>query len=146
VALSEQEGATVAFIVGGLWSTADTPPISNNPADVQNKRVLRTGLKGAAEAHTVEFDDLEKTITITSSTKQAIVITPDKIQISNDRGDMSVTLDNQSNTVTVKGPNITIDAETNLTLQAQNIQLDGTAITIGASSACKVSGNPISLN
>jgi hypothetical protein len=31
-------------------------------------------------------------------------------------------------------------------LQAQNIQLDGTAITIGASSACKVSGNPISLN
>ena len=34
-----------AFILGGLWSTSDTPPVSST-ADAIGKRVIKTGLKG----------------------------------------------------------------------------------------------------
>ncbi len=44
-----------AYILGGLWSTHDHPPLTA-PTDFLIKRVLKTGMTGGL-GHEMEFDD-----------------------------------------------------------------------------------------
>jgi uncharacterized protein involved in type VI secretion and phage assembly len=75
--------ASDAFIIGGLWSTQDSPPVSD-PIQATTKRVIKTGVTSGV-GHEVEFDDLSQSITITTSTKQQITLDPQKIEISDRR-------------------------------------------------------------
>ena len=75
VALSQNDTAD-AFILGGLWSTADQPPVVDS-AEATAKRVIKTGLKGGV-GHEIEMDDALQSISIVSTTKQKITIDPDE--------------------------------------------------------------------
>ena len=105
-----------AYIIGGLWSTKDRPPVSLPPEFV-SKRVIKTGMAGGL-GHEIEFDDLMQSITITSSTKQKITIDPLKIEMSNMAGTVKVTLDNTKQAISVQ-------AVTSIDLTAAQINLNG---------------------
>ena len=116
-----------AFILNGVWNTRDTPPIENGLVDVPTKRVIKTGLK-AGFGHKVEFDDgIGQSITITTSTKQKVVLDKEKIELSTTGGTVTVTLDLKTQKVSISAPQIVIgdDKTLSLTLKAKNIEIGG---------------------
>jgi uncharacterized protein involved in type VI secretion and phage assembly len=145
VAVSEG-GTGNAYVLGGLWSSQDNPPVSG-VVDAQTKRVLKTGLKGGL-GHEVEFDDAQQSIKITSSTKQKITIEPTKIELTNTAGTLTITLDNTSQQIDIKGVNINIEAAAMLTLKGRRVTLksEPLPLSISSTSSCSISGTPINLN
>lgn len=114
-----------AYILNGMWNTRDKPPVENGLVDVPTKRVLKTGLT-AALGHKVEFDDgVGQSITITTATKQQLVLDKDKIEISTTGGSVKVTLDLKSQKVSIDAAQIIIGGEKTVTLQlsAKNIEI-----------------------
>jgi uncharacterized protein involved in type VI secretion and phage assembly len=135
-----------AFVLGGLWSTSDAPPVST-PVEAPVKRVIKTGVK-AGVGHSVEFDDLKQSITIVSTTKQQVTIDPKKIELTNTAGTLVITMDNASQTITIKGVNITLEAAAKLDLKGRvvNLTSDPGPLKISGSSLTSISGTPIKLN
>ena len=135
-----------AFVIGGLWSSSDSPPVSN-PIQAPAKRVLKTGMTGGL-AHEVEFDDALQSITITSSTKQKITIDPAMIELKNSTGTLSITLDNKTQKVTVKGVNVEISADAVLTLKGRKVDLKSEPgpLAIRSTSDCTISGLMVRIN
>ncbi|MDZ7268438.1 MAG: phage baseplate assembly protein V [candidate division KSB1 bacterium] len=126
-----------AQIVGGSWSTRDSPPVAS-PTDLLVKRKIKTGLAGGL-GHEVEFDDALQTITITSSTKQKIAIAPEKIEISTLGGAAKVTL-NTAGT-------ITIEAALSLELKAKGmIKLEAAKVDINGKVATSIQGKIVKIN
>jgi len=139
-------GSGSAYVLGGLWSSKDSPPVSDF-VDAQTKRVLKTGLKGGL-GHEVTFDDAQQSIKIVSSTKQKITIEPTKIEIANMAGTLTITLDNTSQQIDIKGVNINIEAAAALTLKGRRVTLksEPLPLSISSTSSCSISGTPINLN
>jgi uncharacterized protein involved in type VI secretion and phage assembly len=134
-----------AFVLGGLWSVHDKPPVTN-PLLAPGKRVLRTGLT-STDGHEVEFDDDEKSITITTTTEQKIAIEPEKIEISTTGGALKVTLDNASQTVTVSGVNVEIEAQAELKLKGTRVSIEASAqLSASAQADCSINGLPVRIN
>jgi uncharacterized protein involved in type VI secretion and phage assembly len=139
-----QNDASAAYVLGGLWSTVDRPPLTL-PTDFLIKRVIKTGLAGGL-GHEVEFDDALQSITITSSTMQKITIDPLQIRIENTAGTLSVTLDNKSQTVSVQSAlKIELKA-TQISLEGVQVDIKGAMVNIQSSGPCSVQGLPIKLN
>lgn len=133
-----------AYLLGGLWSTLDRPPLLV-PTDFLIKRVIKTGMAGGV-GHEIEFDDALQSITITSSTLQKITIDPLKIELKNTAGTLSINMDNTSQ-------KISITAALSLELKATQIKLEGTQVdvkgaTINIQSAgpCNIQGLPVKIN
>jgi hypothetical protein len=122
VALNDNDPAD-AFVLGGLWNTQDSPPVG--PLEATTKRVIKTGL-AAGIGHEVEFDDGPgQSISITTTTKQKIIIDPFKIELSNTAGTLKITLDN-------KKQSIAIEAALDIELTAlKSIKLSAASIEIG---------------
>jgi uncharacterized protein involved in type VI secretion and phage assembly len=135
-----------AFVLGGLWSSSDSPP-AGSPLDAQNKRVIKTGLKGGV-GHEVEFDDALQSIKIETSTQQKLTLAPTKIEIANTAGTLVITLDDKSQTVTVKGVNITLEAAAKLTLKGRAVEVKAEPgpMSISSSSDCAIKGAFVRLN
>lgn len=129
IAMNNNEPAD-SYVIGGLWSTQDSPPVSN-PLESTTKRVIKTGLK-AGIGHEVEFDDGPgQSITITTSTKQKISIDPFKIEISNKPGTLSIVLDNESQSIEIKAAkNIELNAIGSIKLNAGSIEIGDMAKTV----------------
>jgi uncharacterized protein involved in type VI secretion and phage assembly len=139
-----QNDASAAFVLGGLWSTADRPPLTL-PSDFLVKRVIKTGMAGGL-GHEVVFDDLTQSITITSSTQQKITIDPLSIKIENTAGTLSIALDNASQTVSVQSAlKIELKA-TQISLEGVQVDIKGAMVNIQSSGPCSVQGLPIKLN
>jgi uncharacterized protein involved in type VI secretion and phage assembly len=139
-----QNDASAAYILGGLWSTADRPPLTLQ-TDFLTKRVLKTGIT-AGLGHEIEFDDALQSITITSSTKQKIVIDPLTIKIANTAGTLSISLDNTAQTVSIQSAlKIELKA-TQISLEGVQIDIKGALVNIQSSGPCSVQGLPIKLN
>jgi uncharacterized protein involved in type VI secretion and phage assembly len=143
VAFAQNDPST-AYILGGLWSTRDRPPLLL-PTDFLTKRTIKTGVAGAP-GHEVEFDDLLQSVTITTSTKQKVTLAPDKIEISGALGAMTMSMNTATQT-------ITLQAAVKLELKAPQISLDGlsidikgTEISVNASGPCAIQGVPVKLN
>src|SRR4051812_32874432 len=92
-----QNDSSAAYVLGGLWSTVDRPPLTLQ-SDFLVKRVIKTGIAGGL-GHEVEFDDAMQKITITSSTRQKITIDPLQIKLENTAGTLSIAMDNKSQTI-----------------------------------------------
>jgi uncharacterized protein involved in type VI secretion and phage assembly len=137
-------GSQNAYLLGGLWSTDDTPPVSD-VTEAQTKRVFKTGLKGGV-GHEMEFDDALQSIKIVTSTKQKITIDPTTISLENTAGSLEITLDNTTQAIKIKGPQISIEADLSLTLKAPKMELSSKLLTISSTGPCTVSGKPIKLN
>ena len=133
-----------AYILGGLWSTMNRPPLSV-PTDFLIKKVLKTGATEAL-GHEIEFDDALQSISIKTSTSQKITLDPKTIELTNLAGTIKITLDNTSQAVKITAVN-------KIELQALQIELKGTKIALTAANVainstgpCTVSGLPIKLN
>jgi uncharacterized protein involved in type VI secretion and phage assembly len=128
-----------AYILGGLWNTSDSPPVGN-PLEVTTKRMIKTGIV-AGQGHTIEFDDgVGQSVTITTTTKQKIVLEPKKIEISNLAGTLTITLDNTTQKITLWAANeIAISA-------GQKISLNSTQISITAVAEAKITGAMVKIN
>lgn len=138
VALSQNDAAD-AFILGGLWGTQDQPPVATPDAPV--KRVIKTGLVKGGPAHQIEMDDALQTISIESTTKQKITIDPVKIELSNTAGTLTITMDNKTQTITIKGVQIKLSAMAGIDLDAAQIKLTAKqSVSIAAGATCSISG------
>ena len=139
-----QNDPNSAYVLGGLWSTRDRPPLSL-PTDALTKRVIKTGV-AAGVGHEVEFDDALQSIKITSSTMQKVTIDPLAIKIENTAGTLSVTLDNASQTVSIQSAlKIELKA-TQISLEGVQVDIKGTTVSIQSAGPCTVQGLPIKLN
>jgi uncharacterized protein involved in type VI secretion and phage assembly len=119
-----------AFVLGGLWSTKDSPPVSDQ-LQATMKRVIKTGII-AGIGHEVEFDDGPgQSITITTVTKQKILLDKEKIELSTTGGSVSITLDLKTQKVSIQAPQIEIGgAKTaSLKLNAVKVEITGKATT-----------------
>lgn len=143
VAFAEDDTSS-AYILGGLWSTMDPPPL-RLPDDTLSKRVIQTGLSGAV-GHQVEFDDALQSVTITTSTNQKISMDPLAIKLTNMAGTVSITLDNSEQKITISAVNEIELSALQISMTATKIDLSGTEISITAAGPCAVQGLPIQLN
>ena len=133
-----------AYILGGLWNTMDRPPIADF-AEQLVKRTIKTG-QLAGTGHEMEFDDLKQSVTITTTTKQKIVMDPTTIELTNLAGTVDIKLDNASQTVSITGANKIEMKSAEISLRGAKISLTGASITINSTGPCTVQGLPIKLN
>ncbi len=139
-----QNDPSAAYLLGGLWSTIDRPPLTL-PPDFLAKRVIKTGLAGGL-GHEVEFDDALQSITITSSTKQKVTIDPLKIKLENTAGTLSIALDNTTQTITVQAAAKIEMKALQISLEGTKVDIKGAMVNIQSSGPCVVQGLPIKLN
>ena len=131
-----------AFIINGLWNTSDSPPVKPGPVDVPSKRVIKTGLVGGL-GHVLEFDDgVNQSVTITTSTKQKLVLDKEKIELSTTGGTVKITLDLKTQKVSIEALQIEIGGAKTLSLK-----LSAQKIDIGdAKSQTTIKGAPVMIN
>jgi phage baseplate assembly protein V len=138
VALNQND-YTDAFILGGLYSTRDGPPVSN-AAEAPVKRVIKTG-QSKSDGHRIELDDALKSINIVSTTQQKISIDSDKIEVSNSAGTLTITLDNKAQKITIEGVNVEIKGTTSLSMSAPKIDMTSKGpIKVASDTICSISG------
>jgi uncharacterized protein involved in type VI secretion and phage assembly len=133
-----------AYVLGGLWSTKDHPPLTL-PNDFLSKRVLKTGLAGGL-GHEVEFDDALQSITVTSSTKQKVTIDPFQIELKNAAGTLSIKMDNASQAISIQATAKLELKAAQIVIQGVQVQLKGTTIDVQAGGPCTVQGLPVKIN
>ena len=144
VAFAEND-ASSAYVLGGLWSTLSSPPLST-PDDTLAKKVIKTGLTEAL-GHKIEFDDAEQSITITTSTQQKINMDPTTIELTNLAGTVSVKLDNTEQKVSITAVSKIELSALEISLNAEAaLDLSGATVSINATGPCQVQGLPIQLN
>lgn len=143
VAFSEDDLSS-AYILGGLWSTLNRPPLSL-PTDFLIKKVIKTGLT-ASLGHEIEFDDAKQSITVTTSTKQKVTLDPTKIEMTNLAGTVTITLDNKTQSVKIMAANKIEMQSLNFEITATKIDMTAAQVSITATGPCNVTGMPIKLN
>jgi uncharacterized protein involved in type VI secretion and phage assembly len=139
-----QNDLNAAYVIGGLWSTRDRPPLTL-PTDFLIKRVLKTGVAGGL-GHEIEFDDALQSIKITSSTKQTITIDPIEIKIAGTGGAVSISLNTVTQTVSIQAPLKLELKAAQISLEGATIDIKGTMINVQSAGPCSVQGLPIKLN
>ena len=109
--------------------------------------MLETGVEKGI-GHRVEFDDVEQSITIVTPTKQKVTIDTTTIELANSAGNLKVTLDNTSQTVTIKGVNVEIEATASLKLKGGQVSLESSVGECAVKSAteCSVKGTLVRIN
>ena len=119
-------------VVGGLWDASHTPPDSN--ADQKNDRRLWRSRAG----HELRFDDGDKNeIELTMKNGSRVHLAEDKAILEDGKGSK----------VEIDGGNVTIEAQTKITLKAAQVVIDasGTA-ELKAGATCKVRGAMVEIN
>jgi uncharacterized protein involved in type VI secretion and phage assembly len=125
IALNHGEPSN-SFVLGGLWGTTAPPP-SSSPSPIPTQRVIRTGLTPAL-GHSIVFDDLAQTISITSSLQHKIEIGETSIKLSTVGGTVSLTLDLASGSVSITAPlSISLKAVKSISLEAAEVSINGKA-------------------
>jgi uncharacterized protein involved in type VI secretion and phage assembly len=133
-----------AYVIGGLWSTANRPPVSTGVEAIV-KRTLKTG-QTSSIGHEIELDDAEQSITITSSTKQTVTIDPLKIEIKNSAGTLTISLDNTTQTIAIEAAaELKLKAPL-ISIEGQKIDINGSLVSVQSKGPCTVQGTPIKLN
>lgn len=117
------------YILGTLWNGKDRPP-ADSPLDPKMKRIIRT-----PAGHLVEFDDLEKTITIKTSSGQTVELTPQEITVATTSEMGKITLDMTGS--------ISVTAKQKIELSAPAITLDGEIVEIKGSASTKLGGGAV---
>jgi uncharacterized protein involved in type VI secretion and phage assembly len=133
-----------AYVIGGLWSTLDRPPITA-PPDFITRRVIKTGATSGV-GHEVEFDDALQSIKITTSTKQKITIDPNTIELANTAGTLTIKMDNEGQTISISAALKIEMKATQISIQGTKIDLKGTTINVQAGGPCVVKGLPVKIN
>jgi uncharacterized protein involved in type VI secretion and phage assembly len=133
-----------AYVLGGLWSTLNRPPLSLQ-TDFLIKKVIKTGLTGSL-GHEVEFDDAKQSISIKTSTDQKITLDPMKIELTNLAGTVTITMDNTSQAVKISAVNKIALESLQIELKASKIDMTAANFSITSTGPFSVTGLPIKLN
>lgn len=128
------------YVLGCLWSTVDAPP-ARVPTDPVSKRIIKTPL-----GHEVEFDDMEQSITITSTTKQKVKLDASGIEVSTTGGTAKLSLGTAGD--------VTLEAKISLTIKAPMISIQGTTVdiksdasaTLDGGGMCTIKGGLVAIN
>ena len=138
IALSDNELGD-AYIIGGLWSSQASPPASSG-LEATTKRILKTGIQSGV-GHVVEFDDgTGQSITITTVTKQKMVMDTEKIELSTTGGQVKITLGLTDQSISIQAlKSIEIKSQGTLKLSAAQIEIAGQAQT-------KITGGMVMIN
>ena len=117
------------YVIGSLWSMNASPP-ADIPTDATSKRIVKT-----PAGHVIELDELEQTVTITTSTGQEVTLAPESIELNAGKGTAKATLKTSGS--------IELQAATEITLRASKITIDASAdlSLSGASATLRGSGN-----
>jgi uncharacterized protein involved in type VI secretion and phage assembly len=140
-----------AYILGGLWSMANRPPISD-PISFLNKRVIKTGMKNSPLAQTIELDDLTQSVSITTSLGHSITLDKDSVELSALKGILKISMKLGTtpsiSIQAVPGGNIELSAPTGtITLQANQVDITSTTATnIKSAAMVTVRGPQVQLN
>jgi uncharacterized protein involved in type VI secretion and phage assembly len=136
-----------AYVLGGLWSTMNQPPATVT-TDFLTKRIIQTGLSDDPMGHTIEFDDVEQSITITTSTSQQITMDATKIEIATAEGTLKITLElgggieiqavegdislsAPAGDITISGLNVTIESDVSTDISSDGtVSVEGTLVTL----------------
>ncbi|BDU01035.1 MULTISPECIES: phage baseplate assembly protein V [Nocardia] len=139
------DDARDAFVLGGLWNARDRIPV-DDPLTALTSRILRSGLTAGA-GHQIEMDDLLQSVTISTSTDQKITMDPAKIELSNLAGSVTITLDNASQSVSIKAAaSITLEAP-QISLKGANVEINGAATTeVKSGGVCNVTAPLVKIN
>lgn len=136
---------TDAFVVGGLWNRRDAIPV-DDPLTALTTRLLTSGVTDAAK-HEIRLDDLDQSVTITTSTGQKVTLDPAGIVLTNLAGTVKVSLDNAGQAVTLQAAaSISIKAP-KISLEGATVEINGTAsATLKSSGICNVTGTLVKIN
>jgi len=128
------------YVIGSLWNGTDSPP-ADSPTDSVARRIIKT-----PAGHEIELDDVEQSITITSSSEQTVTITPDKIELSAGSGAAVVTLET-AGTITLKAA-VKIELQApDVTISGTNLELSGDATaTLKGGASCTIQGALVRIN
>jgi uncharacterized protein involved in type VI secretion and phage assembly len=128
------------YVIGSVWSFSAQPP-SDLPTDAGNKIIIKT-----PKGHVIEIDDVQQTITITTSTDQKVKIAPGEIEVNAGKGTAKATLSTAGDItlqaakeISLKAPNVTLDATAQLSLS-------GTSTTLKGSGTCTIQGGTVAIN
>ena len=125
------------FVIGSLWNGKDAPPAD----DAQAKRVVRT-----PAGHEIEFDDVFKSIVITSCGGQKVTLDDDGIVLDSGKGKVKLTLSSKGE-VTLTATSISLELTQSAKLKALDVNLYATAkAALRSDGECAVSGQPVRLN
>jgi len=133
-----------AYVLGGLWNTMDRPPVTTF-AEALVKRVIKTGVASGV-GHEIEFDDLKQSITITTTTKQKIVLDPTTIKLSNVAGTLSIAMANESQTISITAAKKIELKAAEVAIQGVKVDIKGGTLNVQSTGPCNVQGTPIKLN
>ena len=133
-----------AYVLGGLWSTLDRPPLLV-PTDFLIKRVIKTGVAGGI-GHEIEFDDALQSITIKTSTLQKITIDPLTIKLENTAGTLSIKMDNTSQSIAITAVNSIELKALQIKLEGSQVDVKGATVNIQSVGPCNVQGLPVKIN
>jgi uncharacterized protein involved in type VI secretion and phage assembly len=161
------------YILGGLWSNRDKPPLEEGTLSSDKKKVdLRTWRSRSGHRITLDDKEGEEKLLIISKNKHRIIIDDKEnvLNISTAKGVMAslsdegkielntkkatIILDEMQNKVTIKSPGeILVEAATNLTLKSQgnlNLEAQGSLgikaqgnLNLQASSALSLASNAL---
>ena len=136
-----------AYILGGLWSMSNRPPITN-AAEFVTKKVIKTGTKFAPLAQSIELDDAAQTVTIKTSIGFSVTLDKSQIKLNDPTGTMTITLGLSSISIQAAKGNISLNAPAgDITLMGNNVNITGTTATnIKSASMCSVKSPTVALN
>jgi uncharacterized protein involved in type VI secretion and phage assembly len=129
------------YVIGSLWNASDPPP-RRGPLDPTTKIVVRTEV-----GHEIELDDLMQSISIKTSTGHKVELAPTGIEVATAGNTASVKLG--------QAGEVTIEAQTSLTLRAQRVTIEGTGqvhvkssgnVAVDGGATCQVKASTITLN
>jgi len=115
------------FVIGGVWSNTDKPPVGSDVAAKDGKVVQRIFKTRAGHIITLDDSDDKPLISIVDKTgKNKVVIDSSKNTITIN-SDSDMTLEAANGDIAIKGKNVNIQSQQNTSIKAtQNINLEAT--------------------
>jgi hypothetical protein len=87
------------------------------------------------------MDDALQSISIVSTTKQKITIDPTKIELTNTAGTLTISLDNESQTITIRGVNVKISGAASVAIDAPKVDISAKgSISVATKGVCTIQG------
>jgi uncharacterized protein involved in type VI secretion and phage assembly len=122
------------YVVGCVWNSKDPPP-KKAASDPVNKRTIRT-----PKGHELEFDDQDKTVTLTSVDGRRALLGPESIELTWDA--------NKTTAITLERGKITLKVgSSSITLESDKISIRSPQVDIkGQSGATLHGGAQLTLN
>lgn len=140
------EEPTDGFVLGGLWNLQDRIPVSD-PVSALTTRTIKSGVT-AGQGQEIELDDLVQSVTITTVTGQKIRLDPDKIEMTNIAGTLSISMANTNQSISIKSVGTISLEATEIKLKAlTSVSIEGgVSASFKGTGTASISGGLVTIN